>query len=290
MRPASKIKQQIALRDGRILGYDEHGNPDGRPIFFMHGSPGSRLDWPMLDPENIAAQLNARIIAADRPGMGLSGFKNGRTLLDWPDDVTQLADALNIDQFGVLAVSGGGPYGEACAFKIPERLTRTAVVCGMGPPAAPGATQGGSWTLPGKASPLRRLLLIMMAQTVRSRPERMEPQFLESLSEPDRKLLQEQPQLLKMSLDSWREAFRSGTAGVQHDAALYTRPWGFNLQDIQTEVHLWHGENDNNVPASVGHYAAEAIPNCQAKFYAGEGHFSLPVNHMREILHILVNT
>ena len=49
-----------------------------------------------------------------------------------------------------------------------------------------------------------------------------------------------------------------------------------------------HGENDNNVPASVGHYVAEAIPNCQAHFFEDEGHFSLPYNHMREILSILV--
>ena len=168
--------------------------------------------------------------------------------------------------------------------------TYTEQVYGIPPERVVGSAMQTRYEVQGgKPSLLRRLLLIMMAQTVRSRPERMEPQFLESLSEPDRKLLQDQPQLLKMSLDSWREAFHSGTAGVQHDATLYTRPWGFNLQDIQTEIHLWHGENDNNVPASVGHYATETIPNCQAKFYPEEGHFSLPVNHMREILNTLIN-
>lgn len=284
MNASARINQQLKLSDGRMVGYSEHGNQDGRPLFFMHGSPGSRLDWLFLDPDNTAADLNARVIAVDRPGMGLSDFQHGRELLDWPDDVAELADALQLDQFALLAVSGGGPYGEACAYKIPGRLTKTAVVCGMGPREAPGTKEGGSWTLPGKPSLLRRLLLTMMAQTVRSRPERLEPQFLDSVSEPDRALLQAQPELLQMSIDSWREALRSGTGGVQLDSALYTRPWGFRLQDIPVEVHLWHGKKDNNVPASVGHYVAEAIPNCQARFFEDEGHFSLPVKHMREIL------
>lgn len=283
-----KLKQQIRLRDGRILGYDSYGSPDGAPILFMHGFPGSRLDWRIFDQENIAAELNARLVTVDRPGMGLSDFKRGRELLEWPDDVAELADHLGLDRFAVLAISGGGPYGEVCAFKIPERLTRTAIVCGMGPREAPGATEGGAWTLPGKSSLMRRLILIMMAQAVSSRPERMEPQFLESVSAVDRDLLQRRPELLKKSLDSWREAFRTGTGGVQQEASLYARPWGFRLQEITAEVHLWHGENDNNVPASVGHYVAGTIPNCRAKFYADEGHFSLPVNHMKEILNTLI--
>jgi len=54
------------------------------------------------------------------------------------------------------------------------------------------------------------------------------------------------------------------------------------------EVHLWHGELDINVPISVGRYVADAIPNCHATFLKDEAHFSLPNNHIREILNILV--
>jgi len=288
MNANAAADRQIVLRDGRKLGYCEYGDLAGKPVIFMHGFPGSRLDWPMFDADDIDKQINARIIAVDRPGMGLSDYKRGRELLDWPDDVAELADALRLDQFAVLALSGGGPYGDVCAFKIPERLTATAIVCGMGPREAPGSTEGGSWTLPGKPSLIRKLLLTLMAQTVRKQPERMEPQFVEMVSEPDKELLQEHPELIKMSLGSWQEAFRTGTAGVQQEAGLYKRPWGFQLQDIPVEVHLWHGENDNNVLGSVGHYVADAIPNCHASFVADEGHFSLPYKHMGEILSVLV--
>ena len=120
--------QHIKLKDGRALGYAEYGAPEGKPIFYFHGFPGSRLDWMLSDSDNSANELNARIIAVDRPGMGLSDFKRDRKILDWPDDVVELADILQIERFSVLGISGGGPYTFACAFKIPERLTRTAIV------------------------------------------------------------------------------------------------------------------------------------------------------------------
>ena len=102
-----KTNQQIKLKDGRMLGYAEYGAPEGKPVFYFHGFPSSRLDWPLFDTDAIAARLNARIIAVDRPGMGLSDFKRARKLLDWPDDVIELADALQVDRFAVLGISGG---------------------------------------------------------------------------------------------------------------------------------------------------------------------------------------
>jgi hypothetical protein len=69
---------------------------------------------------------------------------------------------------------------------------------------------------------------------------------------------------------------------------LYTKPWGFQLQKIAAEVHLWHGELDNNVPISVGRFVADAIPSCNARFYEEEGHLTLPHHRMKEILGALV--
>ena len=84
------------------------------------------------------------------------------------------------------------------------------------------------------------------------------------------------------------EAFRQGIGGVRHDAGLYASPWGFCLQDITAEVHLWHGEEDGNVPVSVGRYVAEALPNCHARFIENEGHLSVPYKYVREYLSVLV--
>jgi hypothetical protein len=35
---------QIKLDDGYSIGYAEYGDPQGKPILYFHGCPGSRLD------------------------------------------------------------------------------------------------------------------------------------------------------------------------------------------------------------------------------------------------------
>ena len=35
--------QTITLSDGRSMGFQRLGDPDGSPLFFFHGTPGSRL-------------------------------------------------------------------------------------------------------------------------------------------------------------------------------------------------------------------------------------------------------
>lgn len=282
-----RTNQQIKLKDGRSLGYVEYGNPEGKPVFYFHGFPGSRLDWLLSDFDDSAAGLNARIIAADRPGYGLSDFKHGRKILDWPDDVIELADALQVGRFAVLGISGGGPYAAACAFKISERLTASAIVCGMGPAKAPGAKEGISWFYPGKPSVIRRLMLMLTSMGIRKQPDQFVSRSKEMVPEPDRLLL-DQPEMVKAYIDAIGESFRSGIGGANQEAALYTRPWRFRLQDITTEIHLWHGELDLNVPISVARHIADTMPNCHATFLKDEAHISLPHNHIREILSILV--
>jgi pimeloyl-ACP methyl ester carboxylesterase len=287
--PTGRANKQIKLKDGRMLAYVEYGAPGGRPVFYFHGHPGSRLDWLLFDTDDSAMELNARIIAVDRPGTGLSDFKPDREVLNWPNDVIELADILQLNSFAVLGISGGGPYAAACAFKLPGRLTATAIVCGMGPSEAPGAQEGMSWIYAGKTPEERRQMLMGVASLIRENPDQLVSQMQQAPFPKLDKVLMDQPELAKMIVDlTFGEALRSGIDGLDQDAALYARPWGFQLQDITAEVYLWHGEPDINVPVSVGRYVADTIPNCHATFFPEEGHFSIARNHIQEILNVLV--
>ena len=286
---ADSTNQQIKLNDGRMLGYAEYGASEGKPVFYFHGHPGSRLDWPgIVDLDNAAAELNARIIAVDRPGHGLSDFQRGRKILDWPDDVIELADALQVPRFAVLGLSGGGPYAAACAFSIPDRLTTTAIVSGMGPVDAPGTKDGSSWTYPGQGSLTRRLLLMLTSMGLQKKPDQFSSNMKDAFKGPDKELALENPALLSGISDTFGEALRPGVAGAHYEAGLYRHPWGFRVQDIKAPVHLWHGEQDYNVLVSVGRYVAGAIPDCQANFLENEGHLTLIHNHVRDVLRVLI--
>jgi pimeloyl-ACP methyl ester carboxylesterase len=100
---------------------------------YFHGTPGSRLE-PTLG-HAAAQERGYRIIAPDRPGLGRSDYYKGRNLLDWPNDILEIAEYLGIDQFGVMGASGGGTYVLASAFAIPERLD-FAIVMGSWAPVA----------------------------------------------------------------------------------------------------------------------------------------------------------
>ena len=88
------------LPDGRELGYAQFGSPIGKPVFYLHGTPGSRVEAIAFD--EMGAKLGARVIATDRPGYGWSSPHPGRTILDHAKDVEHLAEFLKLDSYGVL--------------------------------------------------------------------------------------------------------------------------------------------------------------------------------------------
>lgn len=287
------IDQQITLGDGRALGFSEYGHPQGQPVFFFHGWPSSRLEAEMLAAT--AQKQQIRLIAADRPGFGLSSFQPGRQLIDWPADVVELADALELDRFAVLGVSGGGPFAAACALKIPQRLRAAGIVSGIGPFDAPGALNkmrplNRRLALIGRWAPwLFRLVAWPSVRALRRDPEGYFARAMADMPDPDRATLAQDE--IRLCLQrAGQEAFRSGSRGAALENALTARPWGFRLQDIATEVHLWHGELDRNVPVAMARTVASTIPNCQARFYEKEGHASLLANHQEAILDTLTAT
>jgi pimeloyl-ACP methyl ester carboxylesterase len=69
MQPAEDPTQQsYQLPDGRSLSFAEYGAPQGRPLFYFHGWPSSRIEFAGLNGDAIAAELNVRVIAMDRHG------------------------------------------------------------------------------------------------------------------------------------------------------------------------------------------------------------------------------
>jgi pimeloyl-ACP methyl ester carboxylesterase len=277
----------LNLADARTLSYAEYGDPQGQPLMYFHGWPSSRLEAEMVDAP--ARRHHLRIIAPDRPGFGRSDFQSGRRLIDWPADVIELANELGLDRFSILGPSGGGPYAAVCAWKIPERLRSVGIVSGQSPTDDPSVLAGmrplnRRLALIGRWAPwLFRPLSWPVIRALKREPDGYLARLMSDLPEPDRKVMV-RAEIRKPLQNGALEAFRNGSRGAALENALYARPWGFDLGAITMEVHLWYGELDLNVPPAMGRYLASAIPNCHARFYPNEGHLSVFVNHMDEIL------
>lgn len=291
-----RTQQTFRLPDGRTLGFAEYGDPLGKPLFYFHGWPSSRIEFGGLNRDNIASRLGLHVIAVDRPGFGLSDYQSHHHFMDWPKDVACLADRLGFDRFAVLGYSASGPYTLACAHALADRLTSIGVVSGAAQTfSAPGATKGMPtimlWTTARIHPRLTWLLFKMMGNTIKNAPRDQLPKSAKQamMAEADFEFIKEHPFIIANNMDGGAEALRQGGLGPAEAAGLYWEPWGFQLEDIHMKVHVWHGEADLNAPfAAHGKVLAERLPNVIAKFYPGEGHISLIYKYLETILQTLI--
>jgi pimeloyl-ACP methyl ester carboxylesterase len=284
----SQEGDDLQLRDGRRLAYCRYGAPDGAPAFFFHGWPGSRLDFAPNHAAAAAAGLH--VIAVDRPGIGGSDPKPGRTVLDWPADIAELADALGVKRFSVFGFSFGGPYARACAYALPERVTRAGLISCLAPVDDPAAKRGmPRMTRYGLAAARRSPLLArpMVALTARQAlGGRMVDGLRRSMSPPDRDVLQ-RPEVREGLGRSLAESFRQGVSSATWDGVAVARGEGFGLHDIGNEVLIWHGERDRNDPVAMARRQEQQLPHCNAVYYPDDGHLIF-YSRIEEILPELI--
>jgi pimeloyl-ACP methyl ester carboxylesterase len=277
------VENQTAELPGRrTIGYAEYGDPAGSPVFFFHGWPSSRLHGHAVHEAALAKGL--RVIAPDRPGIGLSSPQPGRSFSSWPADVAALADRLGFDRFLLMGISGGAPYTLATAAALPDRVKAAAIVCGappFGDPADRAHMHFAYRTLSGNPA-VRRAAMPIVLRTSRwmigRGPDRLPMSLmLKSIPQRDRDAIIGGGWQTMMR--SYLEASHSPAANVLQDGELYLQPWDFQPEDIQVPVAFWHGVADANLPIDVAKRLAARIPHAETHWIEGEGHYSLPVHY-----------
>jgi pimeloyl-ACP methyl ester carboxylesterase len=257
------------LTDGRRLGYAVWGDRDGESAFLFHGAPGSRMFAP--DPM-VTAQAGVRLVTVDRPGYGRSDPLAGRSILDWPSDVRQLADRLEAARFAVLAHSSGGPYALACALAMPERVAGVALVSCVAPyddRAADADDDDEAFTDLARESPEQAVAQVARAAGwLVADPDG----FLDlPRPEPDRLLLAD-PDVRAMFARTIREAVSQGIDAYAWECMVERQPWDFPLAGIGTEVAIWQGGQDVAVPPALAAALAQALPRNHVHLVRDAGH------------------
>ena len=278
------------LQDGRALAYAEWGPPDGSPVLAFHGAPGSRLWCPDdYDPGTKTTEAGVRLITVDRPGYGRSDPRPAHRIVDWPDDVEQLLDTLQIDRCAAVGVSAGGPYALACAARLPHRINRAGSVSG----AAPAFHVLGVWE---QLSEEWRAALELGAQDPLAALDvaREGSQWLadepDSVGDPSGwpevdRWLAEDATMREPLVAFVREAARQGVDGYARDRMAISLPWGFELREIEVETWLWQGEEDSMTSRAEFDLLCREIQRARCVLYPGEGH--LLRGHWGEIFEAL---
>jgi pimeloyl-ACP methyl ester carboxylesterase len=279
------LNSHITLKDGRLLGFAEFGDPKGYPVFYFHGFPGSRLQ--AGDFHQIAKARHFRFFGMDRPGTGLSTFNKNHTILSWSEDIIDFANNLKIDKFSIVGHSGGAPFVMACAYEIPERLIGAAIVSGMAPTTLPESKVGMARGLKiinalVRNTPGFAFLLMKIQQKMMLKPKVFN-QFIQKLPIPDRIILQDSDRLNAM-MDALSEAFKQGVRGPAQEMRLILQPWGFDLEKITYPITIWQGNLDTQVPASHASVYKTKLPHAKLRLFENEAHISTLYNHMGDIL------
>ena len=278
--PIEPPRHEGVVRVGRrrALGYAEFGDPSGRLVLWHHGTPGARRQIP-LKARRAAERLGLRLVCVERPGVGDSTNHRYKCIREWAADAAKVVDHLGHDQFVAAGLSGGGPYALACAHELPERVAVVGLLGSVSPVAGSEAAPGASVValakrFQGVLDPMRSVLgstLWLALQPLMPVASVAYGLYASRTPEGDQKVFAD-PEIKAMFIDDIANGSRRRFGAVAHDAALFGRPWGFNIADIDTPVFWWHGDADNLVPIAHAEHSAALLKSCEYYVRPTESH------------------
>jgi pimeloyl-ACP methyl ester carboxylesterase len=223
---------------------------------YLHGGGDSRLS--RHPDDSIASSLGVRLVAVDRCGPA----RRFASLRAWAEET---AAALELDRFGVVGWSAGGPHALALAAVAPERVSRVALVGSMPP-----------------VDLVRELHRdVRAAMRVARIAPRVAARGLERWGR-----MATPPTGDPACDDAYArgrvESFRHGGLWLARELAYLGRPWGFELEDVRAPVTLWWGREDVVCPPPIGEAYATRLP--QAELRLVDGTHQLLFSRWRDIL------
>jgi pimeloyl-ACP methyl ester carboxylesterase len=273
---APSVEGAVTVRDGRKLGFAEFGSPGGRPIVWLHGTPGARRQLPQA--ARLAALADGvRLIGIDRPGTGYSTDHLYDSILDFVEDLRIVFDALALDRAAVIGLSGGGPYALAAGYALADRVPVVGVLGGVAPTHGDDAATGGLVGFADRFAPLLPVVRVPLGTMLTVVIQALRPVGLQALalyariSPPGDQVVFADPDIQEMFLDDLTGR-RQPLRAPANDIVLFTRPWGFSVRDIRVPVKWWHGDADNIVPLSHGRLMVKLLPDAELFIRPGESH------------------
>ena len=285
--------QHITLSDGRVLDVrlDGASDPDSAVLMYHHGTPSSgRVS---ADVVRIAGSRGLRVLSWSRPGYASSTRHHGRSVADVTSDAREVLDQLGIERAFTMGWSGGGPHALACAALLPDRIVGVASLAGVAPYQESldtlnwmagmgqdnidefGATLAGESVLAPALAAAREGLAGVTAQGIVAEMESLLPEV-------DRSYLGSG--FGEDLAASFREAVASSADGWVDDDLAFVRPWGFDLPSITVPTAIWQGSEDLMVPFAHGQWLASAMPFARSHLRQGDGHLSVVVGCIEEII------
>lgn len=261
-----------------------------RKILFFHGFPGSSSQIGIFRP--LVEALDLEVYCFDRPGYHQTKIKTTDPLSVTLAIADELIRFLNWSLFEVITVSGGTPFGISYSLKNQSRVKSIRVICGLGNLHAsevkkyfPATSYLALKLLPFLPGSLIRKLLFPKAQINFKKRNPLLSFFLPA-STPDLKIFEETNVLSSLE-QSLKEALQQDALGPKQDALVFVKDWmdmANSKLPYSLPIHFWHGEQDHVISYRMAQQMALLFANGAATILKNEGHISLPVKYIKQIL------
>lgn len=275
---APRERTTVTDADRQIV-YAEYGRPNGEPVVFLHGTPGSHRLGALLHPA--ARAHDVRIIAPSRPGYSASSPWSTRSLRDTADSILPVLDDAGVRTAGLVGFSGGGPHALAMASECPRRVTRVDLVSGATPPEISAETPRLQRLLGGLATRTPAVLRsLFRGQALAA--SHLDPSFVVAQYTADESVVSDDTaELVRADLC---EAFARHRSGAVTDLRNAATTWGLDYEAVNPEIRVWHGQMDTNVPVGDARRFVHALPGAELRVFADADHLQTLLRSASDVL------
>ena len=273
----------------------EWGDSSGWPVLLVHGTPGSARWRPGAAGLSHVHERGVRLITVSRPGYGVSDRLMGRTVAAWADDAAEVFTVLDAgSDVGIVGVSGGGPHALACGARL-SGTRAVAVLAGAGDLAIEEAfvdmadASAELWRSafdPGGA--LESMISRIASAMARRRPVEVAERVLAGFPASAVAVMERDPEVRRLMVDDFVEAFAGGGWGRLDDARALRSPWEFDLADVTVPVWFAHGVDDEFAPVHQAQRLAAELPNSAMSIRTDVGHMDLIADAFNEAVDWLI--
>jgi pimeloyl-ACP methyl ester carboxylesterase len=266
----------VELLDGRSVGFDTFGDPDGTPVIWCHGGPGSRLEPAYLGPQ--ATDTGLWLIGIDRPGYGMSTPDPGRTIAGWVPDALAVAAELGVGRFVAIGESTGGAYALALGALEPDRVLGVVACCAMTDmrwaPARAAMSRAhchAVWDAPDRES----AVAAAVAAHGEHGSKMLHGGMNDALAPSDAALFRD-PDWMTHAMTAFPAMFTHGLEGYADDRRADGGGWvEFDVSTITCPVTVLHGGADKVCDVRNARHTADLVPHARLDIYDDLGHFSI---------------
>lgn len=286
MNTSDEIPSQL-LKDGdnqisfRMIG----SGP--RKILFLHGFPASSAHIAAFHP--YIESFGLQVLSFDRPGYGDTKTKTECQLQATSEIANVFLQKLGWTNYEIFSVSGGTPFLFPLVQNAKIKPIKITAVSGLGPLSSHKylnllslRARAALKILP-LVSRRHRAYIVDRAGKSDLKKSSKVIELILPRSKPDRLILSD-PKVAISVASGLHGAFCQDGEGIVRDVKAFKAKIHLDFFDFNGPVHFWHGESDLVLNCKMSERMAASIHGAKYTLMKNEGHFSLIIGKMSEIL------